>query len=87
MARGIIAKLIAKMALERGFRGFGASQKKRRKPSVYQGFRTFTLAPKPRVLGSSPSAPAKQKPLKSLGFQRFFFFSQRALKSQHLTNI
>ncbi len=46
VARGIFAKQIAKMALEYGFRDFGASQKKYRKPSVHQGFQTFYIGSK-----------------------------------------
>ena len=45
-ARGITAKQIAKMALEGGFRGFDASQKKYQKPSVYQGLRAFYIGSK-----------------------------------------
>ena len=33
------------------------------KASIFKGFRTFWATPKPLVLGSSPSAPAKKKAL------------------------
>ena len=38
------------------------------KASIFKGFRTFWATPKPLVLGSSPSAPAKNKTVERLSY-------------------
>ena len=38
------------------------------KASIFKGFRTFWATPKPLVVGSSPTAPAKNKTVERLSY-------------------